>query len=169
MRSRTRLQFTVRSSLTLHGQPVLIDNRLSVVLINYGAAVGRYVLCGIYVSIRRRATTYRLLYSSSSLLPTSRRLRCCSKPTIFDDGPPHTAATKPDGERHGRILHTSTMARSANNEKHERLEQGFWSVTSLLAKSFAELTILLHFHSLAHHRRCPISTPHRQRTSPATS
>ena len=93
-------------------------------------------ILGMYMSIRRRATTYRLLDSSSSLLPTSRRLRCCSKPTNFDDGPPHTAATKPDGERHGRILHTSTMARNADNEKHERLEQGFWLVTSLLAKPF---------------------------------
>jgi len=39
---------------------------------------------------------------------------------------PLTLATKQDGERHGRILHISTMARSGDNKKHEYFEQEFW-------------------------------------------
>jgi len=103
-----RLRFTASSSMNNPYLPILCSS-LSVVLllfllttcIEQWADMFCVSILGMYVSIHPRATTYCLLDSSSSLLSTSRRLRCCSKPTIFDDGLPlNTAAMKLD-KRHG--------------------------------------------------------------------
>jgi hypothetical protein len=92
-------------------------------------------ILGLYVYIRPRATTYCLLDSFFSFLPSSRRLRCCSKPTIFDDGPPLNIMAMKRDEAMVRVLHSSTMARSGDNRNYEYLEQGFWLVTTLLANT----------------------------------
>jgi len=92
------------------------------------------LLLGMFVSIPPRATTYRLLDSSFSLLPPSRRLRCCSKPTIFDDL--NTTAMKQD-EAMANGLHSSTMTCSGDNKNYEYLEQGSGLVIIVLAKYLA--------------------------------
>jgi hypothetical protein len=95
----SRLRFTASFSLTFNEKPLLIDtlcSSLSVVVsflllttcFERWADMFCVSILGMSIHIRPRATTYFLLDSSFSFLPPSRRLRCCLKPTIFDDGPP---------------------------------------------------------------------------------
>ena len=66
-------------------------------------------ILGMYVSIRRRATTYRLLDSPS--------LQTVTVLLETHNGPPlNTTVTKRDGERNGQgFLHLN----SGHNNKHE--------------------------------------------------
>jgi len=154
----------VTSWLAFHVQLVLTDTLLSaVVLISHDlhrAVVDRYDL--------RDNLRYACVHTSTGdnlpstgfffLPPPNRRFRCCSKTASFDDAPSliNTTAKKRDVEYPGRFSCTSTMAHSGDNSRYGCLEQGFKSVTILLAKYLAGSL----FH-LAHRRLCQISTAHR--------
>ena len=114
---------------------VVVSLFLLTIFIERWADIFCVSILGMSVYIRPRATTYFLLDSSCSFLPPSRRLHSCSKPTIFDHGPPLNITAMKRDEAMVRVLHSSTMARSGDNKNYEYLEQGFWSVTTLLANT----------------------------------